>query len=53
VQLGIVEAFVFDEAVVFVSEVVVVFEFFFGDDFEELGVDGVRIAERLDRRERG
>jgi hypothetical protein len=36
VQLGVVEAFGFDEAVMLVPEVVVVLEFFFGDDFEEL-----------------
>jgi hypothetical protein len=40
-KLAVVQTFLFDESVVLVSEVIVVFKLFLGEYFQEFGVDGV------------
>ena len=52
-ELAVVETFGFDEVFVLVAEVFVIFEFFLGEDFEKLTMDGVRVAEGLDGGEGG
>jgi hypothetical protein len=48
VQLAVVETFALDEAIVLVSEVVVILEFLLSNDLEQLGVHGMGVAEGLD-----
>lgn len=52
-ELAVVEAFGFDEVVMLIAEVFVVFEFFLRKDFEELTVDGVGVTEGLNGGEGG
>jgi hypothetical protein len=47
-ELAIAQAFLLNETVVLVSEIIVVFKFFLGKNFQEFGVDGVRVTEGLD-----
>jgi hypothetical protein len=49
-KLAVVQTFLLDESVMLVSEVIVVFKLFLGEDFQEFGVDGVGVAKGLDRR---
>jgi hypothetical protein len=51
-KLAIAEAFLLDETVVLVPEIIIVFKFLLGEYFKEFRVDRVRVAEGLNSRKR-
>jgi hypothetical protein len=52
-KLAIAQAFLLDESVVLVPEVIIILKFFLGENFKKFRVDGVGVAEGLDSRKGG
>lgn len=52
-ELAIAQAFLLNETVVLVPEIIIVFEFFLGEDFKKFRIDRLGVAESLDSRKGG